>query len=269
MRKGVMFLSSKKYLYNLSKEDELLYVDDISYLLVKGGDTFSITAGTSSTTTKSINTSSTCILFSHGNGGNITYYDGHITMLKKYGDVLIYDYPGYGKSLGTSTEEFVLESGIKMCTYILNNLPYEKIILYGFSLGGAVTVHIASIINSPKIVGVILQSTFANMKDCVQILEKKISLGKYFVKEFRSLEKVSDIKYPICVLHSKKDGVVPYSSSRELYELINTPKIFYDLGDTGHNDYILDKTYAVDNSFKFLEACHKFSFLKNYNSYSS
>ena len=264
MRKGVMFLSSKKYLYNLSKEDELLYVDDISYLLVKGSDTKSITRTSSPRSTRS-----TCILFSHGNGGNITYYGAHINMLKKYGDVLIYDYPGYGKSLGTSTESSVLESGVKMCTYILNNLPYEKIILYGFSLGGAVTVHIASIINSPKIVGVILQSTFANMEDCVQILEKKISLGKYLVNEFRSSEKISSVKYPICLLHSKKDGVVPYSSSRELYELINTPKIFYDLGDVGHNDYILDKTHAVDNSFKFLEVCHKFSFLKNYDSYSS
>lgn len=234
IKKRLMFLSSKKYLYEVSST---FFIDNIACLIEK-----------------SVIQSDKLILFSHGNGGNITYYSDLINVLKEYGDVLIYDYPGYGESLGSSTETSVLESGVKVCKYALEK-NYKKIILYGFSLGGAVTIHIASNIISDKIIGLVLQSTFFNMQDCIPFLGD--SIKKYLLKEFRSSEKIGNIKYPICILHSVIDKVVPYSSSKKLYDLVQSPKIFYTLDNMSHNDIILDKK-PITNSVKFLETCDKY-----------
>ncbi len=46
------------------------------------------------------------VLYSHGNGGNLTYIRGTAETLAKRGlDVLIYDYRGYGRSEGSAPSE--------------------------------------------------------------------------------------------------------------------------------------------------------------------
>ena len=186
------------------------------------------------------NNKNTLFLFSHGTGGNISYYVPIIDKLKNIGDVLIYDYPGYGRSKGFPTEKNILESGEIALNYALS-LNYKKVVLYGFSLGGAVTVHISAISQSSNIKGVILQSTFAKLEDCVPLIGRLVVGGM-----FRSLDILPKVRYPICFLHSPGDGVVPFISSKKLYDVTNSPKMFINLreypidGDRlmRHNDVI-------------------------------
>jgi len=74
------------------------------------------------------------VIYSHGNGGNLTWYTPTAYRLAEKSDVFLYDYPGYGYSKGTPNEQSVLNSGLEAYDYI-NSLGYKKIYCYGFSLG--------------------------------------------------------------------------------------------------------------------------------------
>ena len=204
----------------------------------------------------------TLILYSHGNGGNLTWhsYSRVAYLLKDFGDVLMYDYPGYGRSKGTCTEKEVLNSGLVAYDYAVN-LGYKNIVCYGFSMGGSVSINIASqrspseikfqkdqriVLSKQSPNGLILQSTFSRISDCVPVIGD-FALGNFF----RSIENANAIKCPVVILHSLKDGVVPYDSSKELYDSVITRKKFIDIeGD--HNSAVLNKE-IFSEVFDFLE----------------
>lgn len=186
--------------------------------------------------------SQTLILYSHGNGGNLTWYSHTMYLLTYFGDVLMYDYSGYGKSKGMCTEKEVLNSGLIAYDYAIT-LGYKKIVCYGFSMGGSVSVNIASQRNPD---GLILQSTFSRISDCVPVIGN-FALGNFF----RSIEIANTIKCPVVVLHSLKDRLIPYDSSLELYDSIITRKKFIDIeGD--HNSAKLNKE-IFSEVFDFLD----------------
>ena len=58
------------------------------------------------------------------------------------------------------------------------------------------------------------------------------------------------IKCPVVILHSLKDGVVPYDRSLKLYDSIITRKKFIDI-DGGHNSAILNEE-IFSEVFEFL-----------------
>jgi pimeloyl-ACP methyl ester carboxylesterase len=183
----------------------------------------------------------TLILYSHGNGGNLTWYIPTLDLLKNFGDVLVYDYPGYGLSKGTCNEKDVLSSGLIAYDYAVS-LGYKRILCYGFSMGGSVSVHIAS---QRKPHGLILQSTFACICDCLP------SFVQFTIQEFfRSIDKVKDIDCPVVILHSTEDGVVPYNSSVRLYNSLTSRKKFIDIKG-GHNSAKLNEEIFT-KAFNFL-----------------
>lgn len=188
----------------------------------------------------------TLILYSHGNGGNLTWYTPMADLLKTYGDVFMYDYPGYGLSNGECTEKSVLESGLVAYDYV-KSLGYSQIICYGFSMGGAVSIHIAS---NRDIDGLILQSTFSRISDCIPYIGDSL-VGDFF----RSIDKVHLVKCPVVVMHSQGDRVVPYSSSEKLFHSILPQKIFIDLVG-GHNDDCVSDLH-IKQSMDFLKSNNK------------
>ena len=173
----------------------------------------------------------TLILYSHGNGGNLTWYSNTTYLLKNFGDVLMYDYSGYGRSKGACTEKEVLNSGLTAYDYAIG-LGYKHIVCYGFSMGGSVSINIASQRNPD---GLILQSTFSQISDCIP------AFVQFIIENFfRSIENASTVKCPVVMLHSLKDEVVPYDSSLKLYDSIITRKKFIDI-EGGHNSAVLNE----------------------------
>lgn len=181
-------------------------------------------------------TSKSVIMFSHGNGGNLTWYTKITDTLARYTNVLIYDYPGYGYSTGTPSEESVMNSGLEAYDYI-SSLGYEKIYCYGFSMGGAVSVNIAS---KRKVDGLVLQSTFSRISDCIPIpIINRLVAGN----NFNTKDSMYKARCPTVIAHSKNDEVIPYTSSRELYRHVSAEKWFFDINTFGHNDITIDIGY--------------------------
>ena len=56
--------------------------------------------------------------------------------------------------------------------------------------------------------------------------------------KYPSIDRISNIKSPLLVIHSADDEIIPYTHGKQLFEKANQPKQFLDIRG-GHNDGFL------------------------------
>lgn len=197
------------------------------------------------------------ILFSHGNGGNICYFfDMLIPVAKKGYGIFIYDYEGYGNSEGFPYENG-LYNDLRSAKKFLNiekDTSDKDIILWGLSIGGAVTSKIA---NEGDFKAVILQSTFTNIKDMGKYTVKKVTKLKGaehivalvpFFQNFNTNDRIDKITEPLFIIHSIDDNMIPYTMSVKLHSKNSNSKLILVYED-GHNDY----EHSLPEIIKYIE----------------
>lgn len=202
------------------------------------------------------------IIFCHGNGGNITHYSDIISHLSENGyGVFMFDYRGYGESSGTPEEQGLYQDLNSAINYLKNkeHISNNQIVLWGLSLGGAVVSEIAS---KENFKGIILQSTFTNIKEeAIALLEKKHSnkfirvFGRAFYENFLLFQnydtrsKISKISSPLLIAHSKSDEMIPVKMSYTLAKLNPNAELFVsEQGGHNENYWIYDKAFEFLNS---------------------
>lgn len=113
----------------------------------------------------------TIIMF-HGNAGNI----GHRLPIAKvlandlYCNVLMLQYRGYGLSTGTPNEKGISIDSQTALDYVRQHevLKKTRIVLYGQSLGGAVSIGLAARNQANGgIAGIILENTFLSIQKMI------------------------------------------------------------------------------------------------------
>jgi len=174
-------------------------------------------------------------LFSHGNAGNMADRIESILLLRSMGfSVLAYDYGGYGRSTGRVGEQRCYEDAEAMWRYLTETrgIPPNKILIFGRSLGGAVSADLASKVTPAALV---LESTFLSTVDIARGSFPWLPAGLILRHRFASKDKVARISCPVMVVHSPEDSLVPYAHGRRLFDLLTAPKQFLEIhGD--HND---------------------------------
>src|SRR5688572_11070828 len=83
----------------------------------------------------SATTSTNCLFFFHGNGGNASGWSHAVEEFP--GDIFVLEYPGYGQRPGSPTERSIKEAALK--GFEAEAGRYANIVLAGQSLGGGVT----------------------------------------------------------------------------------------------------------------------------------
>jgi fermentation-respiration switch protein FrsA (DUF1100 family) len=177
------------------------------------------------------------VLFSHGNGGNISHRLEKIKMLNDLGlNVLIFDYRGYGMSEGSPSEEGLYRDVQAVYTYMVETMHIDPgtTIGYGESLGGAVIIDLAG---RSELGGIIIEGSFTSIADIAKKYFPFIPPAVYRSK-FDSKSKVAGVTAPKLHFHSRRDEVVPYELGRKLFESAPEPKEFIEL-QGGHNDSFL------------------------------
>jgi len=172
------------------------------------------------------------ILFSHGNAGNISH---RIEKLKFFHDlgcnVLIFDYRGYGKSNGSPSEAGFYKDIQAAYGYLLSrNIAAEDIVGYGESIGGAVTIDLAS---KKKLKALVVDCTFSNAPDMVKVAYPFLPYW-VFASRWDSLDKIKSISVPKLMIHSVNDEIVPFKLGRKLFDAAPNPKEFLSIRG-GHN----------------------------------
>jgi fermentation-respiration switch protein FrsA (DUF1100 family) len=179
--------------------------------------------------------SSRSLLFLHGNAGNASHRLPNAAELAALGaDVLLLDYRGYGLSEGRPDEAGVYADARAGLEHLQSerDVPLDRIVVFGRSLGGAVAVDLAA---DRALAGLILESTFSSVSDMARALIG-IPLGVVLGRRFPSDEKISRVRCPILFFHGDRDEIVPYELGKRLFEAAPEPKQFETIAGAGHND---------------------------------
>jgi fermentation-respiration switch protein FrsA (DUF1100 family) len=173
------------------------------------------------------------LIWSHGNGGNIAGRADVLLALAARGlNVLAYDYRGYGRSAGRPSEAGVYRDAEAVYdSERRRGVPAAHIICFGESLGGAVSVHLAS---ARPCAGVAVVSTFTRLRDVARHYVGPLA----FVvgDQFDTLGRIRDLAVPILVAHGDRDDIVPFALGRRLFAAANRPKRFFRVPGATHND---------------------------------
>ncbi len=181
-------------------------------------------------------TSLTWLCF-HGNGGNIGHRAAEIALLHHNLGVnlLIFDYRGYGSSMGTPSERGTYLDARAALQYLRlrPEVDSKRIVYFGHSLGTAVAIELAA---AEAPLGLILVSPLSSMRSMASIAFPRLPLGWLTKGKYNSLERIGSVERPLLIVHGDQDALIPAYQGEELYRAANEPKRLQLLAETGHND---------------------------------
>jgi uncharacterized protein len=177
------------------------------------------------------------ILYLHGNAGNLSHRGGSVVKLRRIlnAAVLIIDYPGYGKSTGSPTEQGCYRAAEAGYDYLVNEQKRrpDSLLLYGASLGGAVAVDVGA--RRPHGALVLIKS-FTSAPDVGASRFPWLPVHWVMRNRFASIDKIGSIHTPVFIAHGDIDSVIPFAHGEALFQAANEPKEFLRLEGQDHND---------------------------------
>jgi hypothetical protein len=178
------------------------------------------------------------VLFSHGNAGNLSdrgwevprWQEGPLRQA-----VLLFDYPGYGQSSGRPSEAGCCAAADAAYDWLtqVQQVPPDRVILYGESLGGGVAVDLGS--RRPHR-ALVLTRSFTSLPDVAARLYPWVPVRRLMRNRFDNLGKIDRCPGPIFIAHGTADELVPCAQGERLFAAAREPKQFLPLEGHGHND---------------------------------
>jgi fermentation-respiration switch protein FrsA (DUF1100 family) len=175
------------------------------------------------------------VVFFHGNGGHIGHRAGKARYFieKGYG-IFWSEYRGYGGNKGRPTESGFYNDGRAVLRFIESEgYKPSQIALYGESIGSGVAVAMAREWQ-PQLL--ILEAPFSSAMAVAQRVYYYLPVSLLMKDRFDNVEKITDVKSSLLIVHGDEDTVIPLSLAQELYSAANHPKEFVTINGGGHND---------------------------------
>jgi pimeloyl-ACP methyl ester carboxylesterase len=193
------------------------------------------------------------ILYCHGNAGNLEQRGKLMRdfWLNLERSVLIFDYPGYGRSEGNPSEAGCYASAEAAYDWLQREKGYppERIIIAGESLGGGVAVDLASKHPAQQLV---LIRTFTSVPDVAK--QSLSSAPSIMVNRFDSLMKIPSVRVPVFIAQADRDRVMPFAHAEQLRDACMSPVRLHRLEGLGHNDPLPPAFF--DELRTFIERAH-------------
>jgi fermentation-respiration switch protein FrsA (DUF1100 family) len=186
------------------------------------------------------------LLYCHGNAGNLS---GRGEALRRWQQrlrfaVLIFDYPGYGRSGGRPSEAGCYAAGDAAYAWLtgVRGVRPEDVILYGGSLGGAVATDLAT---RQPFRALVLVAAFTSFPDMAQKTFPWLPARWLVRNRLDNLRKIATVRGPVFVAHGTADALVPFSQGRRLFEAAPGPRKHF-LAMPGHDhNQIQDPEFYV------------------------
>jgi uncharacterized protein len=193
------------------------------------------------------------VLYLHGNASTVASRMNvkHYTRLHELGvNVLAPEYRGYNGLPGVPSEATVVADARAAYDYLRNGggVPADRIVIFGWSLGGAIAVSLASAVEAR---GVVLEGTPASIVDIGAARYPMFPVRWIIRNPFNAIDKVRGIRAPILFLHSPEDAVVPFAEGRRLFDAATAPKTFVEVrgGHIESSEVDRDVFYGAVRSF--------------------
>ena len=174
------------------------------------------------------------ILYFYGNGMCMADCEGEFAKLRRRGfNVIVAEFVGYGMSSGTPSEAGVYATADACFDHLLarSDIDPKKIVPFGWSLGGAAAVHLASTRTVPALV---IASSFTSLKELAHRLFPYMPTSLIVKHHFDNETKLHQIKCPVLIIHGRHDRIVPFDMSGKLHDAAPQAQVI-EL-DSDHND---------------------------------
>jgi len=195
------------------------------------------------------------LLICHGNAGNLSQFDRplHYAGLRATGlNLFAFDYRGYGESQGTPSEPGLYRDAEAAYRYLREqrNVPADRIVLFGHSLGSAVAIDLASRVPAA---GLIVEGGFTSALDRGQELYPYIPVRWIARSRFASKDKIARVRMPKLFLHARRDEVIPLSHGRALFQAAPPPKSFVELEGSHGDAFDVDSARYFGSVRRFVQ----------------
>jgi uncharacterized protein len=192
------------------------------------------------------------VIFLHGNGANIASRMNilHYEQLSGLGlNVMAPEYRGFAGLQGVPTERGLGRDARAAYDYLRQRLRADprRIVIYGWSLGSAVAVDLASQVDEAAVV---LEGAPASIVAIGQQRYPFFPIRLLIRNPFESIVRIDKVGSPLLFLHSPEDVVVPIAEGRRLFEAAPPPKQFVEVRG-GH-------VYASEKDPQFFPAVRSF-----------
>lgn len=174
------------------------------------------------------------VLYFHGNKRNISWYARFMPYFTKHGyEVLMIDYPGYGKSTGKLTEQKLYDWALKVYALARQRYAADSIIIYGKSMGTGIAAQLASIRPCKRL---ILETPYYDFPSVISHYLPIYPIRWMLHYELPTHKFLPSIKIPVSIFQGTKDILVTYSNAKRLKPLLKKEDEFVTIKGGGHNN---------------------------------
>jgi uncharacterized protein len=154
------------------------------------------------------------LLYFYGNAMSLSDSPEEFRRFRRLGiNVLIPEYVGYGMSGGHPGESGCRETAETALAYLESrpDLDRGRIVVAGWSLGGAVALDLAS---RHPVAGLATFCTFTRMADVSRLLFPFLPASLLLRHRFENDSKIARIGCPVLIGHGRRDGIIPLRDGR-------------------------------------------------------
>lgn len=171
------------------------------------------------------------VVYFHGNGGSLWSRRERARMLAQDGrGMLLLSYRGYGGSTGAPSEVGLHRDADAAYRWLSTYEP-KRIVLFGESLGSGVAVRLAA---EHSVGGVVLDAPYTSTADVAKLNYWFLPVDFLMRDQFRSIDRIGQVRAPLLILHGDRDGVIPIGLSETLFAAAPEPKRYVRLLGVGH-----------------------------------
>jgi fermentation-respiration switch protein FrsA (DUF1100 family) len=179
--------------------------------------------------------SSSFVLYSMGNDGDIEKRASILAVLLKTGvPLFIYEYSGFGKSQGKPTLKSAISDSHDAFDFVVErfNKRSEEIVLYGESLGGAIS---ARLLSKRSAGALILKSSFSSLARISQELCVWLRIYPSILLPLMDTgRRLESVVVPVLIIHGHLDRKINWSHALTLYNNCPTNRTLLWLPNSRH-----------------------------------
>jgi hypothetical protein len=182
------------------------------------------------------------VLYFHGNGEALDYSGTKAAAFTSRGyDVIMMDYPGYGKSTGNISEKALFDMGAAFMDSAKRHYSSGRIILYGRSLGTGIAAHTARYGEWFK--ALIMEAPYYSITDIGARQYPYLPIGLLSRYPISTYQFLKDLHHPAYAIHGTDDRLIPLASPKKFLDLNLTEFSLTEVPGAQHGNLAQFKEY--------------------------
>jgi len=174
------------------------------------------------------------VLYFHGNRQNVERYARFATIFTENGyEVLMMDYPGYGKSRGVITESKMYEWSQIVYSIARKSYAPSQLIIYGKSLGSGIAAQLAAKRDCRYLIA---ETPYYDLPSVLSHYAPIYPFNLLMHFQFPTYTYLQQVTAPVLLLHGTTDGVVAYKNSIRLSKVFKKGDQLITIEKGSHND---------------------------------